>query len=177
VSQPRADVTFTAVVLLIAVLALLFGGSLIAEQPIPLSADILAMSPRLFPTLILAGTVVVSGLFLFGQARNGALWKPSGSGEPKYESGAVFRQGLFVVITVTCALLLTTLGFLTTMFLLMASTAVLVGNRSPLQIVTISIVLPLSFYVAVTHVLRTELPEADIVERTLAPIMQLLPSV
>ena len=73
--------------------------------------------------------------------------------------------------------MLTTLGFLTTMFLLMASTSILVGNRSPLQILTLSLVLPMCFYIAVTHVLRTELPEADFIERALAPFIQLLPSV
>ena len=176
-SQPQADVTFTAVVLVVAVLALLFGGWLIAEPPIPLGPDILAMSPSVFPTLILAGTALVSFLFLLSQARAGALWKAPGSSETAVGHEALYRQGLFVVITVTCALLLTSLGFLTTMFLLMASTSVLVGNRSPLQILTLSLVLPLCFYVAVTHVLRTELPEADIVERTLAPFIQLLPSV
>ena len=176
-TQPKADVTFSAVVLVLAVLALLFGGWLIAEPPIPLGPDILAMSPSVFPTLVLAGTVLVSFLFLLTQARAGTLWKPPGSTEDRAGYGELYRQGLFVVITVTCALLLTSLGFLTTMFLLMTSTSILVGNRSPLQILALSVVLPLCFYVAVTHVLRTELPEADIGERTLAPVIQLLPSV
>jgi len=84
---------------------------------------------------------------------------------------------LFVVITVCCALALTTVGFLTTMFVLMTSTAVLVGNRSVPQILAISIGIPLGFYIVVTHVLRTELPEADVVERALQPILQMLPTV
>ncbi len=49
-SHLEADVKFTAVVLLLAVLALVFGGWLIAEPPIPLGPDILAMSPKVFPT-------------------------------------------------------------------------------------------------------------------------------
>jgi hypothetical protein len=89
----------------------------------------------------------------------------------------MYRQTLFVFITVTCALLLTTLGFLTTMFLLMVSTAVLVGNRSVVQVLSISLILPLSFYIIVTHVLRTALPEIDFIERALVPILRLLPSV
>ncbi len=173
VSQLRADVTFTAVVLLLAILGLVFGGWLIAEPLILLDSDTLAMDPRVFPTLILAGTALVAFIFLVVESRKG-VFRASRSAPA---SAAVYRQALFVLITVGCALLLTTLGFLTTMFLLMASTAVLVGNRSVFQIVTISLVLPLGFYIIVTHVLRTALPEADIVQRLLAPIMQLLPSV
>lgn len=171
--RPRADVTFTAVVLLLAVLGLVFGGWLIAEPLIQLDRDTLAMDPRVFPTLILAGTALVAIIFLVMEGRKGVF----GASRNALASAAVYRQALFVLITVTCALLLTTLGFLTTMFLLMASTAVLVGNRSVFQIVTISLVLPLGFYIIVTHVLRTALPEADIVQRILAPVMQLLPTV
>ena len=172
-SQLRADVTFTAVVLLLAILGLVFGGWLIAEPLIQLDSDTLAMDPRVFPTLILAGTALVAFIFLVVESRKG-VFRASRSASA---SAAVYRQALFVLITVGCALLLTTLGFLTTMFLLMASTAVLVGNRSVFQIVTISLVLPLGFYIIVTHVLRTALPEADIVQRLLAPVLQLLPSV
>jgi len=177
VSHPEADVTFTAVVLLVAVLALLFGGVLIAEPPIPLGPEILAMSPRVFPTLILAGTVLVASSFLVMKGMRGTLLAPRTTGDSTSNSTALYRQALFVVITVTCALLLTTLGFLTTMFLLMVSTSILVGNRSPFQILSISLILPLGFYIAVTHVLRTELPEADVVQRLLAPFLQLLPAI
>ena len=63
------------------------------------------------------------------------------------------------------------------MFLLMASTSLLLGNRSAFQIIAISLILPLSFYIIVTHVLRTALPEIDFIERALVPILRLLPSV
>ncbi len=175
--QPQADVTFTAVVLLLAVLGLLFGGWLIAEPLIPLGRDTLAMNPSVFPTLILAGTALVSFIFLAMEGKKGAYRVTRRVSGSAADPAALYRQILFIFITVGCALLLTTLGFLTTMFLLMASTSVLVGNRSLLQVLTISLILPLSFYIIVTHVLRTALPELDIVERTLAPIIQLLPTV
>ena len=171
----QADVRFTVVVLVLAVVALLFGGQLIVDPPISLSADLLAMSPRVFPFLILGGTVVVASAFLVGQARKGALEMTRfslGSGV----SASLGRQVAVVFITRVGALLLTTLGFITTMFLLMASTAVLVGNRNPLQILIISIFIPLGFYIVVTHVLRTALPEVDIIQRLLAPVFQLLPA-
>ncbi|HEY5623448.1 MAG TPA: tripartite tricarboxylate transporter TctB family protein [Gammaproteobacteria bacterium] len=174
--RPHADVTFTAVVFIVAVLALAFGGWLIADPPIPLGRDILAMSPRVFPTLILIGTAVVSFAFLATAYRDGTLIMDEVEAAARNRA-ALYRQVLFVVITVGCAMLLTTLGFLTTMFLLMASTAVLVGNRNVWQTFSISIVVPLAFYIIVTHVLRTELPEADFIERALQPFIQLLPTV
>ena len=177
VSQPQADVAFTAVVLVLAVFALIFGGWLIAEPLIPLGRDILAMSPQVFPTLIVASTALVAFLFLLMGQRKGTLFRSGSDQSSARSAGALCRQILFVLITVTCALLLTTLGFLTTMFLLMASTAVLVGNRSILQVLGISVIVPLSFYIVVTHILRTGLPEADVVERALAPFIQLLPTV
>ena len=171
----QTDVRFTAVVCVLAVLALLFGGWLIVEPPIALSADLLAMSPRVFPYLILLATVAVSLIFLAGAAAKGAFARTErrarGAASP-----ALRRQAGFLIITVSCALLLTTLGFITTMFVLMASTAVLVGNRNPLQILSISLLIPVGFYVVVTHVLRTALPEADIVQRLLAPLLGLLPA-
>ena len=59
------------------------------------------------------------------------------------------------------------------MFILMASTSILVGNRKPLQILGISLAIPLGFYIAVTHVMRTALPEIDLVQRALAPLLRL----
>ena len=171
----QSDVRFTAVVLVLAILALAFSAWLIVDPPIPLSGDLLAMSPRVFPLLILVGTVVVAAAFLVDQARQGVFKTrgiPGGIAAP----GPFWRQVAFLIITISCALLLNSLGFIATMFLLMASTAVLVGNRSVFQILGISIVIPVSFFIIVTHMLRTALPEVDLVQRTLGPLINLLPA-
>lgn len=172
----QADVRFTIIVLILAVLALAFGGRLIADPPIPLASDLLAMNPRVFPFLILLGTVVVALIFLLNEARAGAFGATRATQVEGESSTTLWREAVFLFITVTCALLLSTLGFITTMFLLMSSTAVLVGNRSPIQILSISILIPVSFFIIVTHILRTALPEADIVQRLLAPLIRLLPA-
>lgn len=174
----HADVRFAAVALVLSVLALLFSGRLIVDAPIPLDRDLLAMSPRVFPYLILLGTVVVAATFL------GLRIRDAGSGSVAAVSdtdvaasrAAMMRQLAFLVISVACALLLDTLGFIITMFILMASTSILVGNRKPLQILGISLAIPLGFYIAVTHVMRTALSEIDLVQRALAPLLRLLPA-
>ena len=174
----QADVRFTAVVLVLSVLALLFSGSLIVDPPIPLERDLMAMSPRVFPYLILLGTVFVAAIFLGIRIREADPGRgiPEGPGDRAATRAASLRQAAFLVITVACALLLNTLGFLITMFMLMASTSVLVGNRNPVQVLGISIVIPLAFYIAVTHVMRTALPEIDLVQRAMAPLLRLLPA-
>ena len=222
----QADARFAAVVLVLSVLALGFSGWLIVDPPIPLDRDLMAMSPRVFPYLILLSTVAVAGMFLGFRVRevgtgreaagaaasadraSGAAASAStttgtaspaatatgiaasrhaGSGAaapPPIASNAHsvaprtanLRQLAFLVIAVACALLLSTLGFMITTFILMASTSVLVGNRNPLQILGISILIPLGFFIAVTHVMRTALPEIDLVQRALSPLLRLLPA-
>ena len=171
----QADVRFTAVVLAVSVLALAFSDWLIVDPPIPLDRDLLAMSPRVFPFIILLGTVGVAACFVLMRAGEGAPPQAESADAVAPRVGLA-RQGAFLVIAVTCALVLNTLGFLITMFILMASTSVLVGNRNPVQILGISIAIPLGFYIAVTHVLRTALPEIDAVQRALAPLLRLLPA-
>jgi hypothetical protein len=82
----------------------------------------------------------------------------------------------FLVLVVVCALALNSLGFLTTMFVLMLGTSLLVGNDSIVQILGFSVGLPFLIYVLVTHVLRTSLPELDAIEALLVPLLGMLPS-
>ncbi len=173
----HADARFAAVVLVLSALALVFSGRLIVDTPIPLDRDLLAMSPRVFPYLILLSTGMVAAVFLgtrLGEdGPGGADARTADSAAPRI---AGFRQLAFLGISVMCALLLNTLGFMITMFVLMAGTSVLVGNRNPLQILAISLLTPLGFYIAVTHVMRTALPEIDLVQRALAPLLRLVPA-
>ena len=192
----QADARFTAVVLVLSLLALIFSGRLIVDAPIPLDRDVLAMSPRVFPYLILLSTVAVAAMSIVFRVREAGTGRDaSGAASPADRASntaappptassadsvaprtAILRQLAFLVIAVACALLLSTLGFMITTFMLMASTSVLVGNRKPLQILGISILIPLGFYIAVTHVMRTALPEIDLVQRALAPLLRLLPA-
>lgn len=173
----NADFRLVAVVLLLAVAALAFGQWLIAEPPISLSRDISPLNPRLFPSLVLLGLVVVAGFFIANRIR--------GADEVEIElepalathgSGGTKRLLGFLVLVVSCALALNTLGFLTTMFVLMLGTSLLIGNDSIAQILGFSAGLPLLIYVLVTHVLRTSLPELDVIEAVLVPLLGLLPS-
>ena len=174
----QADVRFAAVALVLSVLAFLFSGRLIVDAPIPLDRDLLAMSPRVFPYLILFGTVVVAAIFLGMRIRGAGPDRDVAFGptDAAASRAAMLRQLAFLIISVGCALLLNTLGFIITMFILMATTSILVGNRKPLQVLGISLAIPLAFYIAVTHVMRTALPEIDLVQRALAPLLRFLPA-
>jgi hypothetical protein len=170
------DSVLVAVVLVIAVLALAFGRWLIDEPPIALSRDISPLDPRLFPSIVLVGIVVVAGLFLANRLRGAdELWDSGMAIGDAAEPGGLRRLLLFLALIVACALLLDSTGFLLTMFVLMVATSVLTGNDSLAQILTLSTALPLVIYVVVTHFLRTALPELDVIESALAPVLALLP--
>jgi hypothetical protein len=174
----QADFVFVLTLLALGILALLFGGWLIADPPIALSRDISPLSPRMFPTIVLIGLVGVAVLFVVNRVRGAdALWQ-----EQEAAAGVAVRGGgkrliAFLFLLVASALVLNTVGFLTTMFVLMAATSLLVGNANLKQILALSITLPFGIYVIVTHFLRTALPELDAIEGFLAPLLAMLPSI
>ena len=173
-----ADFAFVLVLLALALLALAFGSWLIAEPPIVLSRDISPLSPRMFPTVVLIGLIGIAVLFIVNRLRGAdAVWQDEDAVADVAAPGGARRLALFLGLVIGSALLLNTLGFLITMFLLMLATALLVGNENIKQILALSLVLPISIYVIVTHFLRTALPEIDAIESFLAPILALLPSI
>ncbi len=172
----KADFRLVAAVLLLATIALVFGQWLIAEPPIALSSDISPLNPRLFPGLVLFGIVVVAGFFIANRIRGADDLEVELEPALADDDGGTKRLLGFLALVVVCALALNTLGFLTTMFVLMLGTSLLVGNDSIAQIIGFSIGLPFVIYVLVTHVLRTSLPELDAIESVLVPLLGLLPS-
>ena len=174
----KADFRLVVAILLLAAVALAFGQWLIAEPPIALSSDISPLNPRLFPSLVLVGIVVVAGIFVANRVRGADEFETDL--EPALataaDPGGTKRLLGFLLLVVLCALALNTLGYLTTMFVLMLGTSLLVGNDSIAQILAFSLGLPFVIYVLVTHVLRTSLPELDAIEAVLVPLLGLLPS-
>lgn len=173
----KADFVLVVTVLALAVAALLGGPWLIAEPPIALSRDISPLNPRLFPSIVLVGIIAVAVAFVINRARGAdAIWDEAEPVAADRDPAGLKRLLLFLGLVVAAALVLEPLGFLTTMFVLMVATSLLVGNDNVWQIIGISIGLPLTIYVIVTHFLRTSLPELDVLESALAPVLALLPS-
>ena len=172
----RADIVFTAIVLFMATTALFFRNSLIDITPIFLGEDILAMNPRIFPNLILILVSIVATIFLYLELSNNyKIYSTNQNIKEGYSKS--LKQTLFIILTIISALVLTKLGFIITMFILMSFTSILLGNRNIFQIIIMSIFIPITFYILVTHILRTQLPEIDFMQRLLNPILQNLPTV
>tara|TARA_B100001250_G_scaffold414626_1_gene454870 strand:- start:28685 stop:29215 length:531 start_codon:yes stop_codon:yes gene_type:complete len=172
----RADIVFTAIILFMATTALFFRNSLIDITPIFLGEDILAMNPRIFPNLILILISIVSTIFLYLELSNNyKIYSTNQNINEGYSKS--LKQTLFIILTIISALVLTKLGFIITMFILMSFTSILLGNRNIFQIIIMSICIPITFYILVTHILRTQLPEIDFMQRLLNPILQNLPTV
>ena len=172
----KADFRLVAAILLLATVALVFGQWLIAEPPLALSSDISPLNPRLFPSLVLLGIVVVAGFFIANRIRGADALEVELEPALADDGGGSKRLLGFLVLVVICALALDTVGFLTTMFVLMLGTSLLVGSDSIAQIIGFSVGLPFVIYVLVTHVLRTSLPELDAIEAVLVPLLGMLPS-
>jgi len=173
----KPDFVFVATILILAVAALVLGPWLIAEPPIALSRDISPLSPRLFPTIVLIGIAVVAATFIFNRVRGAeSVWDTADASAQPADPRGSRRLLLFLALVIFCALALDDVGFLSTMFVLMVGTSLLIGNDNIAQVLGLSAALPLTIYVIVTHLLRTSLPELDIVESALAPILAVLPS-
>jgi len=173
----KTDFRLVAGVLLLAVIALVFGQWLIAEPPINLSDDISPLNPRLFPSFVLIGIVIVAGVFIINRVRGSDDFEAALEPVLATDNAPGTKRLLgFIALVVVCALALSSLGFLTTMFVLMLGTSLLVGNDSVAQIIGFSAGLPFVIYVLVTHVLRTALPELDAIESMLVPLLRMLPS-
>jgi len=172
----QADFVLVAIVVALAVVALLSGQWLIAEPPIALSRDISPLNPRLFPSIVLLGIVAVGVIFIVNRLRGSDdVWASAAVSAELADPRGLRRLLLFLALVVICALALDRVGFLTTMFVLMVATSLLVGNDNLGQILGISIALPLAIYIVVTQLLRTSLPELDFIETALASLVALLP--
>jgi putative tricarboxylic transport membrane protein len=173
----RADTLFSAVVLALALLGLAFGNRLIAQPLVRLDKNLSALSPRLFPTLVLAATAAACLIFIlsriFAPAIRSAVGESTKGMRATYKAN--WRQLVFLLLLLACAVSFEHIGFIACMFVLMTSTSVLAGNRSALEIGILSVVMPVLFYALVTHVLRAPLPEPAFVERLLASGIDKLP--
>lgn len=139
-------------------LALLFIGSLVAEPKVLFGRSLTAITPSLFPSIVLGALAALALLLTIQLARRSpevqALGGPSG-----WRRGAVF----FGIMTFY-ALAMKPLGFLISSAIAMTAMSVLTGNRSVWQIALLSVGGPVLLYLAATRLLAVSLPELNAIE-------------
>jgi len=148
-----------AALLLLGILGLLFMNSLISQPKLLFGRSLNAISPSLFPTIIIAA---MTGLCLL------VLFLSRGQPAPKSSEPTSRLDGLrgaaFFAIMTGYALTMQPLGFLISSTIAIALTSLLLGSRSPLQITSLSITGPVLLYLAASRLLAVSLPERPAIE-------------
>jgi len=144
---------------LLGVLGFVFMSYLVAEPKVLFGRSLTAITPSLFPKLVLATMAVLASMLLY--SLRGSLT----SRESKtFEDGALRRVVMLFAVMLFYALTMEPIGFFISSALSMAAVAWIAGNRSLLQIGAVSIISPIGLYLVATRGLAVSLPELSSIE-------------
>lgn len=160
------DILIAAGLLVLAGLAILFMGSLVAAPKTLMGRSMTAIPPSMFPNITLSLLAILSAVFLLGRLRE----------TPSHLSGGINTRGwqeatLFFAVLTFYALTMVPLGFYFSTAITMAILSWLVGNRSIPQIVILSVTAPVALYLAATRLLAVSLPELNFIELFYARVL------
>lgn len=154
-----AEAWLTGGLSILGILGVLFMSQLVAEPKLLFGRSLTAITPTLFPTLVLGIMAAMACLQLY------SLRKSLLSSEMKsFEEGALLRVVLLLTVMVFYALAMEPLGFFISSALSMAAVAWIAGNRSFFQICSVSIISPILLYIISTRGLAVSLPELSPIE-------------
>lgn len=152
------ETLFMLVCLVLSGLASIFLGTLVAEPKVLFGRSLTAITPSLFPSLVLGLLFVICVIVLVLHFR-ASPQDDGATGIVGWKRGAVF----FGIMTVY-ALLMVPIGFFLSSALAVSALSLYLGNRSILQIAILAIAGPVSLYLAATRLLAVSLPELNTVE-------------
>ncbi|WP_153768988.1 tripartite tricarboxylate transporter TctB family protein [Labrenzia sp. CE80] len=150
---------FAVTVLVLACLALVFMGSLVAAPKLLFGRSLTAISPDSFPTVILILMALLCVLQVGMQVRGFQI--ESG---PALGKNGWYRGTYFFAILTGYALLMVPLGFQVSSTVATALLSVQMGNRNWAQIAVLSICGPSLLYLGATRLLAVSLPELNVIE-------------
>ncbi len=141
-------------------LAVLFMGQLVAPPKVLMGRMLTAISPSLFPTLILTMLSALSAVMVWFTLKKPAEEKT----EPTLHRDEIIRGVLLFAFMTLYALMMVPFGFLISSFISLVLISWLSGNRSIIQIVALAIIGPVALYLVATRVLAVSLPELNAIE-------------
>jgi putative tricarboxylic transport membrane protein len=150
----------TLISLLIAsVLSLVFMNSLVAKPKALFGQSLSAISPSLFPSIVLTLLAVMCVIALL-------LIRAHVTAEPN--KGMLrdewIRAGAFFGIMIFYGLTMESFGFLISTAITLILMSLQMGTRSLIQICLVSFVGPVTLYLAATRLLAVSLPELNVIE-------------
>ncbi|WP_299484242.1 tripartite tricarboxylate transporter TctB family protein [uncultured Roseibium sp.] len=154
------EVIVSAILGVSSALSIVFMSQLVAPPKVLFGRSLTAISPSLFPYLVLSGLVALNMLFLYRcNTRPEGIWSP-----PTYNEHSRIRGLLLFAIMLFYALAMAPIGFLISSVLALAMISILVGNRSVWQILLVSLLPPVFLYLVATRLLAVALPELSPIE-------------
>ncbi len=154
------EVIVSAILGVSSALSLVFMSLLVAPPKVLFGRSLTAISPSLFPYLVLGALVALNLLFLYRcKTRPEGIWS-----DAIYNDHSRMRGYLLFAIMLFYALAMVPLGFLISSILSLAMISILVGNRNPWQIILIAGLPPILLYLGATRLLAVALPELSPIE-------------
>ena len=150
--------------LVISILAVIFMDNIVAPPKVLLGRMLTAISPSLFPTIIISSLAALSALALLFTFVGDKEASNAERDTPPLDWNAMMRAALLFACMLFYAITMVPFGFLISSFLTLAMISVLAGNRSVLQIGLLSIAGPIILYLIATRILAVSLPELDFIE-------------
>ncbi len=155
----------------VGIFGLVFMSQLVAAPKVLFGRSLTAITPSLFPSLVLGAMAVLAVLLLY--TRRAELFSRHSK---VFEDGALKRVVLLFAVMFFYALSMAPLGFFISSVISMAGVAWLAGNRSVVQICLVSILSPIALYLVSTRGLAVSLPELSSIEFFYARVIDLFAS-
>ena len=152
------ETLFALTCLVLGGLGFLFVGSLVAEPKVLFGRSLTAITPTLFPSIVLTLMFVLCAIQLLLNFRATAQVQ----GAPGLEG---WRRGaLFFGVMTIYALAMVPIGFIISSSITIAVLSLFIGNRNVLQIILVATLAPILLYLAATRLLAVSLPELNVIE-------------
>lgn len=158
-SRLSAEGWLAGALLVIAVLSLALMELLVAKPKLLFGRSLNAIEPSLFPSIVLAMLAILCGGYLLVRRRSLLLAPSAGK-----EAGSVVLALKFFAVLIFYALTMAPLGFFISTALSLGAISLLVGNRSVVQILAVSLISPVALYLVATRGLAVSLPELSPIE-------------
>ena len=150
--------------LVISILAVIFMDIAVAPPKLLLGRMLTAISPSLFPTLIISALAALSALALLFTFVGDKEASNSERDTSPIDWHAIKRAALLFACMLFYAITMVPFGFFISSFLALSMISVLAGNRSVLQIGVLSMASPIILYLIATRILAVSLPELNFIE-------------
>ena len=158
-AAPEVVTIFT--LLVISVLAFAFINSLVEPPKLLFGRSLTAISPSLFPMIILGCLAVLCAILMIMMRFAG----PETADSIDEISGREWLRGAaFFAIMICYALTMAPFGFLISTALAMIAMSLLMGTKSIPQLLCVALMGPVLLYLAATRLLAVALPELNAIE-------------